>query len=132
MATEYQINEALPVRVDGLGVNDPLFWVYSAEPNWGLAVSCEWRLVGPGVDHSPNWASVDDDPLFETTLRSLIGRDLKRISMNEDRLDPVFYFDGGFTLSLFARKHSEHEQFTLDLPGFGTIIGYSAAPAETE
>lgn len=88
------IQDALPLRVEGLDVNDPIFNLYGA--GWSLAVSCPWRLVSRGLvlDWHEDRAGL---------LRLLAGLSIIAVTTKPDPLvDPIFHFSDDAFLALHA------------------------------
>jgi hypothetical protein len=102
-----RIIDALPLMVRDLEVNDPALTLFGDE--WSLSLVCPWTLVGE--DFSCSWEDEDlEDAAWELVGRRLIGV----TAQDNEATDPVFEFDGGITLAVFA--DTDLDPWTLALP----------------
>lgn len=112
-----QVAGSLPLRVDGVIVNDPV--VSLRGEGWFLAIACPWDLVGSGVEF--DW---ETDSFGDCTL--LVCANLRTVTAEDELLvDPIFHFDNG--LSIVLRADSDFDPWVFSIPGI-VLVGRKASP----
>ena len=108
-----EISAELPRIVQGIEVSDPVVVLYG--DGWNLSLMCPWTLCGP--DRGSSWESshIADD------VQDLIVHMLVSVSGNRDVIDPVFHFDGGIDIAVYA--DTDLDPWTLTLPNLVAVTG---------
>lgn len=100
---------ALPVRVKGVEVQDPIVIVYGE--GWGLTIACPWQGAVDG--QAVSWADGD----IEDRFWSLVGEELVAVLQGGDITE--FKFSSS---TLIAIPDTDMDPWVLALPG-GLIVG---------
>jgi hypothetical protein len=106
---ESEVLAALPVRVAGVEVQDPVL-VFFGE-GWSLTIACPWTGMVRG-----NGLSWEDDDL-EDRVWDLVGDEL--VSIQQEGRSIRFGFLGG---TLLATPDTDLDPWVLRLPG-GLLVG---------
>lgn len=93
------IERALPLVVGEVENSEPFFSLYSEEPRWSLSVSCPWRYRRGEITVDSEDISVAD---FGKIVEDFRGRRISWVRLDDSLVDPVFGFDDGSMLSVFA------------------------------
>lgn len=103
---------ALPVRVDGVEVQDPILTLFG--DGWSLTIACPWEATIGG--RALTWE--DDD--LEDRSWDLIGQDL--VALRQDGPGVKFEFSTG---NLIAIPDTDVDPWVLEVPG-GLVVGRMA------
>jgi hypothetical protein len=106
---ESEVLVALPVRVEGIEVQDPVLVLFGEQ--WSLTVACPWSGTVRGRDLS--WE--DDD--VEDRAWDLVGEELT--SVQQEGRSIRFGFSGG---TLLVTPDTDLDPWVLRLPG-GLLVG---------
>ncbi len=103
---------ALPVRIDGVEVQDPILTLFGE--GWALTIACPWEGTIGG--RALTWE--DDD--LEDRCWDLIGQDL--VALRQEGPAVEFEFSTG---TLIATADTDVDPWVLQLPG-GLVVGRTA------
>jgi hypothetical protein len=90
------INGRLPLRIDLLDYNDPVYVLVGDD--WSLSVACPWRLV-----RDDQVVTSIDDPDAERHLNECVGRSINAVAVVRGRggeSQPVLALDDGSRLEV--------------------------------
>lgn len=107
--TDSQLLEALPVRVRGVEVQDPVLTLFGDE--WSFTIACPWE--GEIGGRAVSWE--DDD--LEGRAWDLVGAEL--VSVRQEGAVARFGFSAGF---LLVSPDTDVDPWVLRLPG-GLLVG---------
>lgn len=96
MTVSQDVARALPLVVERLAINDPMFVVSGHA--WSLSIMCPWELNGPNV----RVTFETDESDVAAALELLVGQSIVAVDINDDLFDAVFHFDNEFELSVLA------------------------------
>lgn len=100
---------ALPVRVDGVEVQDPILTLYGE--GWALTIACPWQGTIGG--RALSWEDGD----LEDRSWDLVGEEL--VAVRQDGPAVEFRFSTG---TLIASADTDMDPWVLELPG-GLVVG---------
>lgn len=103
---------ALPVRVEGVEVQDPVLTMFGE--NWALTIACPWEGTIGG--RSLSWEDRD----LEDRSWDMVGEDL--VAVRQDGPAVEFEFSNG---SLIVTPDTDVDPWMLQLPG-GLVVGGKA------
>lgn len=104
-----QLLSALPLRVTGVEVQDPVLTLFG--DNWSLTIACPWQ--GEVCGQSISWEDHDlDDRAWE-----LVGEEL--VSVQHESSPARFAFSAGV---LLVTPDTDMDPWVLKLPG-GLLVG---------
>jgi hypothetical protein len=111
------VDRSVPLVVQRVEANEPFFSLVGIDPSWYLGVACSWSILGPERAYYSEEVEVADFPRIVDLLK---GRVIHTLDLGEDLIDPVFYLDGGFTLSLHA--DTDLDPWVLSFPATELVL----------
>lgn len=110
--TDIDLLAALPVRVQGVEVQDPILTLFGK--GWALTIACPWEGTIGG--HRVSWE--DDD--IEARSWETLGEDLVAVRQGDSTVDFEFTFG-----NLIVAPDTDVDPWVLQLPG-GLLVGRMA------